>query len=103
MGKRRPRWVPQRVRRQLAAAKGRDWLRKLVKRQNGRCHYCRRPFYACEGEHPRRATLDHRLPTSRGGEHHWENVVAACWRCNQDKSDMTEEEFIEARCDNEAT
>lgn len=29
--------------------------------------------------------VDHVLPRSRGGEHVWENVVAACRRCNAKK------------------
>jgi 5-methylcytosine-specific restriction endonuclease McrA len=29
--------------------------------------------------------LDHVVPRSRGGEHVWENVVAACRRCNAKK------------------
>jgi 5-methylcytosine-specific restriction endonuclease McrA len=29
--------------------------------------------------------VDHVIPKSRGGEHSWENVVAACRRCNSKK------------------
>jgi 5-methylcytosine-specific restriction endonuclease McrA len=29
--------------------------------------------------------VDHVIPKSRGGEHAWENVVAACRRCNSRK------------------
>jgi 5-methylcytosine-specific restriction endonuclease McrA len=29
--------------------------------------------------------VDHVIPKSKGGEHSWENVVAACKRCNQRK------------------
>ncbi|MBI2708305.1 MAG: HNH endonuclease [Actinobacteria bacterium] len=32
-------------------------------------------------------TLDHVVPRSRGGGHTWENVVAACRRCNLRKGD----------------
>ena len=32
-------------------------------------------------------TLDHVVPRSRGGAHAWDNVVAACRRCNLRKSD----------------
>jgi 5-methylcytosine-specific restriction endonuclease McrA len=35
--------------------------------------------------------LDHVIPRSRGGSHTWENVVAACRRCNTRK----ENRFIE--------
>ena len=32
-------------------------------------------------------TLDHVVPRSKGGPHTWENVVAACRRCNLRKGD----------------
>ena len=34
-------------------------------------------------------TIDHVMPRSRGGRHAWENVVAACARCNHKKGDRT--------------
>jgi len=39
------------------------------------CQYCGAPA----------ENLDHVIPRSRGGEHVWENVVAACRRCNAKK------------------
>jgi len=33
--------------------------------------------------------VDHVLPRSRGGDHAWGNVVAACRRCNSRKEDRT--------------
>ncbi|MGH2602062.1 MAG: HNH endonuclease [Dehalococcoidia bacterium] len=38
-------------------------------------------------------TIDHVMPRSRGGEHIWENVVAACARCNHVKGDRTPAEL----------
>lgn len=32
-------------------------------------------------------TVDHVHPRSRGGQHEWSNVVAACARCNRRKAD----------------
>lgn len=32
-----------------------------------------------------RATLDHIIPLSRGGEHVWDNVAPAHWICNMEK------------------
>lgn len=43
------------------------------------CQYCGR---AAEN-------VDHVVPRSRGGPHEWENVVAACRRCNTRKRDQT--------------
>lgn len=48
-------------------------------RDSGRCAYC--GGYA--------ASIDHVIPRSRGGTHTWENVVAACRRCNHRKADHT--------------
>jgi 5-methylcytosine-specific restriction endonuclease McrA len=35
-----------------------------------------------------RATLDHIIPLCKGGEHVFENVQAAHWRCNMLKGDQ---------------
>jgi 5-methylcytosine-specific restriction endonuclease McrA len=49
--------------------------RAVFARDGWLCQYCGK---AAEN-------VDHVLPRSRGGEHVWENVVAACRRCNQQK------------------
>ncbi len=46
-------------------------------RDSHRCQYC---SAAAE-------TVDHVVPRSRGGAHTWDNVVAACRRCNGVKRD----------------
>jgi 5-methylcytosine-specific restriction endonuclease McrA len=52
--------------------------RRLVfARDNHRCQYC---GGAAE-------SIDHVIPRSRGGEHSWDNVVAACRACNVRKRD----------------
>ncbi len=43
------------------------------------CQYCGRSA----------ENVDHVVPRSRGGAHEWENVVAACRRCNSRKKDHT--------------
>jgi len=55
----------------------------VFKRDNFECQYCgtRRDL-----------TLDHVLPSSRGGTHSWTNLVTACKRCNAKKGDYTPEE-----------
>ena len=60
--------------------------RTLFRRDDHRCLYC--------GEQHSRndLTRDHGLPTSRGGTDRWENVVAACRRCNWHKDNRTPEE-----------
>ncbi|HEX6130470.1 MAG TPA: HNH endonuclease [Actinomycetota bacterium] len=53
--------------------------RAVFARDEWRCQYC---GAAAEN-------LDHVVPRSRGGPHAWENVVAACRRCNAKKMDRT--------------
>lgn len=51
--------------------------RTVFARDGQRCQYCDAPA----------DSIDHVLPRSRGGRHVWENVVAACRRCNTRKRD----------------
>lgn len=51
--------------------------RAVFLRDDHTCQYC-----GAEAE-----SIDHVIPRSRGGEHSWENVVAACKRCNSAKRD----------------
>lgn len=51
--------------------------RAIFARDGGRCVYCGGVA----------TSVDHVIPRSRGGQHVWENVVAACRRCNHTKSD----------------
>lgn len=56
--------------------------RAVFARDDNRCQYC-----AGIAD-----SLDHVLPRSRGGLHIWENVVAACRKCNLGKRDRTPDE-----------
>jgi len=56
--------------------------RAIFARDDHRCQYC--------GD--RADSIDHVMPRSRGGEHTWENVAAACRPCNLGKRDRTPEE-----------
>jgi 5-methylcytosine-specific restriction endonuclease McrA len=56
--------------------------RAVFARDEHRCQYC--------GEHA--DSIDHVMPRSRGGQHVWENVVAACRACNIRKRDRLLEE-----------
>lgn len=56
--------------------------RAVFARDEHRCQYC--GAFA--------DSIDHVVPRSRGGLHVWENVAAACRRCNLDKRDRTPDE-----------
>ena len=60
--------------------------RNLFQRDKHQCQYC--------GKTPTRQelTIDHVMPRSRGGQDTWENLVAACVRCNVRKGNRTPEE-----------
>ncbi len=65
--------------------------RRALLQSDGHCYYCRAPL--SEGLHARLATVDHKLPLSRGGTDSKANTVLACDVCNREKGDMTEAEF----------
>ena len=51
--------------------------RHILMRDNNKCAYCGK----------KATTLDHGKPASKGGKNTWENLVAACARCNNVKAD----------------
>ncbi|OZG71374.1 restriction endonuclease [Hahella sp. CCB-MM4] len=58
----------------------------LFARDRYTCMYCGDIF-------PERIlTIDHIIPTSRGGHHTWTNTCASCMACNQRKAAQTPEE-----------
>lgn len=57
--------------------------RGVLRRDNHRCAYCGRSA----------STIDHVLPRSQGGKDTWENLVACCLGCNNEKGDRTPAEM----------
>lgn len=57
--------------------------KNILRRDRFRCQYC-------GGRDA--LTVDHIIPKSRGGRDTWENLVAACTRCNNRKGNHTPEE-----------
>jgi 5-methylcytosine-specific restriction endonuclease McrA len=51
-------------------------------RDNGECQYCGK----------KAENLDHVVPQAIGGKHSWDNLVAACRKCNSRKRDRTPEQ-----------
>lgn len=62
----------------------RDLLHEL---QSGICYYCHR-WYSLDA-----FSVDHRVPTSRGGSNRYDNKVGCCKTCNRSKGLLTEQEF----------
>lgn len=55
--------------------------REIFRRDNYTCQYCGKPTTVL--------TIDHVLPRHRGGQHTWQNLVAACPPCNRRKGGRT--------------
>jgi 5-methylcytosine-specific restriction endonuclease McrA len=55
--------------------------REVFRRDNYTCQYC--------GKHTIELTIDHVSPRHLGGQHVWNNVVAACSACNHRKGART--------------
>lgn len=55
--------------------------REILRRDEYTCQYC--------GAKPRFLTIDHVVPRHMGGNHSWENLVAACMPCNRRKGGKT--------------
>lgn len=58
--------------------------KEIFLRDQYTCQYC--------GKKTQELTLDHVVPRRQKGAHTWENVVAACSRCNLRKAGRTPEE-----------
>lgn len=56
----------------------------IYKRDGGECVYC--------GDN-HNLTLDHVIPKSKGGPNSWDNLVTACKKCNNEKGDLSLEEY----------
>ena len=60
--------------------------RNIFARDSNHCQYCGKRFATSE------LSLDHIVPTCRGGDTSWENLVCACVRCNVRKGGRTPQE-----------
>ena len=58
--------------------------REVLRRDNYTCQYC--------GQRTANLTVDHIFPRRLGGQHSWENLVAACPSCNHRKGGRTLEQ-----------
>ncbi len=60
--------------------------RNIFARDTNMCQYCGKKFSTSE------LSLDHVMPTCRGGGTSWENLVCACVKCNVRKGGRTPKE-----------
>lgn len=60
--------------------------RNILARDHFMCQYCDVKLS------PDKLTLDHIMPSSRGGASSWQNLIACCSLCNKRKADRTPEE-----------
>ncbi len=73
---------------------------KLVITQKGKCIYCGERFSRprVAGKRKKFMTFDHYIPLSKGGDHSENNIVLACFACNQEKGDcmpsLSKEELL---------
>lgn len=64
------------------------------------CTYCSKPnlvieLHGMKVSHSIKATIDHIVPKSKGGElFNTENIAVCCGKCNSKKSSMSVEEFL---------
>ena len=69
----------------------RVYRRKVFERDKYVCQICGEKILKSKSvPHPKSATLDHRIPLVKGGEHNYDNVQAAHFMCNSIKSDNIE-------------
>lgn len=60
--------------------------KNIFRRDNHTCVYC-------GNANTKKLTLDHVIPRSKGGVDKWENLVTCCYSCNQEKADLTLQEW----------
>jgi 5-methylcytosine-specific restriction endonuclease McrA len=73
-----------------------SWKRKVWNRDNWLCCYCRCQLQLKDNDRPDAATVDHKIPVSRGGTNDMANLASACRECNEGKGNMTLAEWERA-------
>lgn len=65
----------------------------LLSAQSNTCYYCGKYLLHID------ATVDHKLPLSRGGLSDIDNMCISCSVCNMEKQNMTEVEYLQYKKD----
>lgn len=61
----------------------------VYERYNGQCAICGRPVS------PKKMTISHKTPLSKGGTNGMDNLLLSCWSCSQAKQNLSMEEFYQ--------
>ncbi len=72
----------------------RNFYEKILNVDVLECYYCKKQCGQKIAGYKKDATIDHKIPLSRGGRHSIENLVVACRGCNSMKCSKTDEEFF---------
>lgn len=73
---------------QAKMAAGKPSRALILKRDRHTCQYC--------GYAGPNLTIDHVIPSSKGGQNTWQNLVTSCLECNNCKDNRTPEEWAAA-------
>lgn len=95
--------LPTKQRRLIIAKSNLNFLRKQEEKGELRCEYCnegplriydfKEQFNKLDG-----ATADHKNPISKGGDiFDYNNLAVCCHKCNNDKDDMSYEDWIRTK------
>lgn len=68
----------------------RNLINEFKQKSKWVCRYCRKNISNKE-----ELTVDHKIPMSRGGLTEESNLAISCLKCNKEKDNMTEEEYLE--------
>lgn len=63
-----------------------------LKKKSSLCYLCGEKMVSAS-YHPRKKTLEHRIPLIKEGTNELDNLAFACYTCNCKKQAMTEEEY----------
>jgi hypothetical protein len=68
--------------------KQREFFKKIKSERPHICYYCKKEIIEDSD-----LTIDHLMPSCKGGKSTESNLVISCSHCNNEKGDMTEEEY----------
>lgn len=68
-------------------------IRRLMLKYGSKCFYCNRYVYEQAHDMEPKATIDHYIPKSKGGEDKFKNYRLACARCNRNKGNSMPKEL----------